>query len=127
MTHPRQQSLVDRMRVLQRSSPEVEAAALISLDGLIIASALKTEDNVERISAMSASLLSLAEGISKETNRGSLDELLISGAQGHLVLMSVGDKAVLTALVTAQAKMGILLMDMRHAANDLNKILDQED
>ena len=115
------------MRVLQRSSPEVEAAALISLDGLIIASALKTEDNVERISAMSASLLSLAEGISKETNRGSLDELLISGAQGHLVLMSVGDKAVLTALVTAQAKMGILLMDMRHAANDLNKILDQED
>ncbi len=127
MTHPHQQSLVDRMRVLQRSSPEVEAAALVSLDGLIIASALKLEDNVERISAMSASLLSLAEGISKETNRGSLDELLISGTQGHLVLMSVGEKAVLTAMVAAQAKMGILLMDMRHTAEDLHKILELEE
>ena len=126
MSHPRQQSLIDRMRILQRSSPDVEAAALISLDGLIIASALKPEDNVERVSAMSASLLSLAECITKETDRGSLEELHISGTQGHLVLMSVGEKAVLTALVAPQAKMGILLMDMRHAADDLHKLLDQE-
>ena len=126
MTHPRQQSLVDRMHVLQRSSPDVEAAALISLDGLIIASALKAENNVERVSAMSASLISLAESISKETSRGPLDELIVSGSQGHLVLMSVGEKAVLTALVSIQAKMGILLMDMRHAAEDLLKILDHQ-
>jgi uncharacterized protein len=127
LTHPHQQALVDRMRVLQRSSPEVEAAALISPDGLIIASALKPEINADRISAMSASILSLGEGISKETGLGRLEQVHIQGTEGHIVLMAAGDKAVLTALIAAQAKMGVLLMDMRHAADDLVKILSQDD
>lgn len=127
MTHPHQQALVDRMRVLQRSSPEVEAAALISPDGLIIASALKPEINADRISAMSASILSLGEGISKETGLGFLEQVHIQGRDGHIVLMAAGEKAVLTALITAQAKMGVLLMDMRHAAEDLLRIMSQDD
>jgi uncharacterized protein len=127
LTHPHQQALVDRMRVLQRSSPEVEAAALISPDGLIIASALTSDINVDRISAMSASILSLGEGISKETALGLLEQVHIQGSDGHIVLMAAGEKAVLTALITAQAKMGVLLMDMRHAADDLIKIMSKED
>ena len=123
MTHPHQQALVERMRVLQRSSPEIEAAALISQDGLIIASALKPEIDPDRISAMSASILSLGEQIGKETNIGALEQVYIQGESGHVVLMSVGEGAVLTALVTAQAKMGVLLLDMRHAAEDLQKVL----
>lgn len=127
MTHPHQQALIDRMHVLQRSSPEVEAAALISPDGLIIASALKPEINADRISAMSASILSLGEGISKETGLGILEQVHIQGQDGHIVLMAAGEKAVLTALIMAQAKMGVLLMDMRHTADDLVKILTLED
>ena len=123
MTHPHQLALVERMRVLQRSSPEIEAAALISQDGLIIASALKPEIDPDRISAMSASILSLGEQIGKETNIGALEQVYIQGENGHVVLMSVGEGAVLTALVTAQAKMGVLLLDMRHTAEDLQKVL----
>ena len=123
MTHPHQQALVERMRVLQRSSPEIEAAALISQDGLIIASALKPEIDPDRISAMSASILSLGEQIGKETNIGALEQVYIQGENGHVVLMSVGEGAVLTASVTAQAKMGVLLLDMRHTAEDLQKVL----
>jgi predicted regulator of Ras-like GTPase activity (Roadblock/LC7/MglB family) len=123
LTHPYQQALVERMRVLQRSSPEIEAAALISQDGLIIASALKPEIDPDRISAMSASILSLGEQIGKETNIGTLEQVYLQGENGHVVLMSVGEGAVLTALVTAQAKIGVLLLDMRHAAEDLQKVL----
>jgi predicted regulator of Ras-like GTPase activity (Roadblock/LC7/MglB family) len=111
------------MHILQRSSPDVEAAALISLDGIVVASILLPEMSEERISAMSASILSLGEQISKETRRGTLEQVHIKGENGNLVLMAVGDQAVLTALVTIQAKMGILLLDMRHAADDLARIL----
>lgn len=127
MTHPRQQSLIDRMHVLQRSSPEVTAAALISLDGLIIASALGPEMSEDRISAMSASILSLAEQIGKETQCGLLEQVHIKGQDGHLVLLSVGSQAVLTALVEPQTKMGVLFLDMRHAAEDLARILAKND
>ena len=127
MAHPQQQALVERMRVLQRSSPEIEAAALISQDGLIIASALKPDIDADRISAMSASILSLGDQIGKETNLGGLEQVYIQGENGHIVLMAVGDGAVITALIKSQAKMGVLLLDMRHAADDLQKIFTRMD
>ena len=123
MAHQNQQALIDRMHVLQRSSPEVKATALISLDGLIIASALSPEMSEDRIAAMSASILSLAEQMAKETACGKLEQVHFKGEDGHVVLMAVGDQAVLTALVEPQAKMGVLLMDMRHAAGDLARLL----
>jgi len=127
LTHPRQQALIDRMRILQRSSPEIEAAALISLDGLLIASALLPENNPDRISAISASILSLAEQMGKEAGLAALEQVYIQGESGHTVLMAVGDQAVLTAFVAVRAKMGVLLLDMRHAANDLCAILSETD
>ena len=54
-----QQALIDRMRILQHGVPEVEAAAVISLDGLLMASALPEGMSEDRISAMSAAMLSL--------------------------------------------------------------------
>jgi predicted regulator of Ras-like GTPase activity (Roadblock/LC7/MglB family) len=111
------------MRILQRSSPDITAAALISQDGLVIASALQPEMSEDRISAMSASILSLGEQITKETNRGKLEQVYIQSEEGHLVLMAVGEHAILIALVAVQAKMGILLLDMRHAADELARVL----
>jgi predicted regulator of Ras-like GTPase activity (Roadblock/LC7/MglB family) len=106
LTQERQHLLMERMRVLQRSSPEIEAAALISTDGLIIASALQPEINADRVSAMSASILSLGEQIGSEANLGKLEQVHIQGEKNHVVLMAVGEGAVLTALVAGQAKMG---------------------
>ncbi|KAF0112201.1 MAG: roadblock/LC7 family protein [Chloroflexi bacterium] len=123
MTHPRRQALIDRMHVLQRTSPDVEAAAVVSLDGLIIASALLPEMSEDRVSAMSAAMLSLGEQIGKEMGRGSLEQIHIKGENGYVVLMAVGEKAVLTSLVNPQAKLGVLFLDMRRAADDLGIIL----
>lgn len=123
MSHPNQQALIDRIHVLQRSSPDVQAAALVSLDGLIIASALLPDMSEDRVSAMSAAILSLGEQIGKEMGRGSLEQIHIKGENGYIVLIAVGDKAVLTSLVQPQAKLGVLFLDMRHAAEDLEKLL----
>jgi uncharacterized protein len=111
------------MHVLQRTSPDIEAAAIVSLDGLIIASALMPEMSEDRVSAMSAAMLSLGEQIGKEMGRGALEQIHIKGENGYIVLMSVGEEAVLTSLICPQAKLGVLFLDMRHAADDLEKIL----
>ena len=47
------------LRALQSGSPDVEASALISEDGLIIASALPQHLEETRVAGMSATLLSL--------------------------------------------------------------------
>jgi len=115
--------MVERLRELQASSPDIEASAVVSVDGLSIASALPQGVEEDRVSAMSAAMLSLGERIASELGRGSLEQVYIKGEKGYVVLMSVGQDAVLTALAREQAKLGLLFLDMRRAAEDLAKLI----
>ncbi len=115
--------MVDRLRDLQASSPDIEASAIVSVDGLTIASALPQGVEEDRVSAMSAAMLSLGERIASELGRGSLEQVYIKGQKGYVVLMSIGEDAVLTALAREQAKLGLIFLDMRRATEDLVKLI----
>jgi predicted regulator of Ras-like GTPase activity (Roadblock/LC7/MglB family) len=123
LTKSRTELMVDRLRDLQASSPDVEASAVVSVDGLTMASALPSSVEEDRVSAMSAAMLSLGERISSELGRGTLDQVYIKGETGYVILMAVGEEAVLTVLAHQQAKLGLLFLDMRRAAEDLTKLL----
>lgn len=123
MAKSRTELMVARLRDLQASSPDVEASAIVSVDGLTIASALPSNVEEDRVAAMSAAMLSLGERISKELGRGTLDQVYIKGNDGFVTLTSVGEEAVLTVLAREQAKLGLLFLDMRRAVEDLIKLL----
>ena len=123
MTKNRSQLMVGRLRDLQASSPDIEASAVVSVDGLSIASALPQEVEEDRVSAMSAAMLSLGERIANELGRGVLEQVYIKGEQGYVILMSVGEEAVLTVLAGEQAKLGLIFLDMRRAAEDLARLI----
>ena len=123
MTRSRTELMVDRLRDLQASSPDVEASAVVSVDGLTMASALPSSVEEDRVSAMSAAMLSLGERISSELGRGTLDQVYIKGETGYVILMAVGEEAVLTVLAHQQAKLGLLFLDMRRTAEDLTKLM----
>ena len=123
MTKSRTETMVDRLRDLQVSSPDVEAAAVVSVDGLTMASALPKDVEEDRVAAMSAAMLSLGERIASELGRGSLDQVYIKGKNGYVFLMAVGSEAVLTVLARKDAKLGLLLLDMRRAVTDLEKLI----
>lgn len=119
----RTEMMVDRLRDLQAGTPDIEASAVVSVDGLIMASSLPTGVDEDRISAMSAAMLSLGDRIADELNRGRLERVYISGANGIIVLMAIGDDAVLTVLARKTAKLGLIFLDARRAAEDLTRLL----
>jgi uncharacterized protein len=123
LTKSRTELMVDRLRDMQVSSPDIEASAVVSVDGLPIATALPREVEEDRVSAMSAAMLSLGERIASELGRGNLNEVYIKGEQGYVILQSVGTEAVLTVLAREGAKMGLVFLDMRRAAEDLLKLV----
>ena len=96
---------------------------MVSVDGLTIASALPQGVEEDRVAAMSAAMLSLGERIAAELGRGSLEQVYIKGASGYVVLMSVGSEAVLTALARENAKLGLLLLDMRRTVQALSPLI----
>jgi predicted regulator of Ras-like GTPase activity (Roadblock/LC7/MglB family) len=123
MPKSRAEQMVDRLRGLQASTPDIEASAVVSVDGLIMASSLPAGVEEDRVSAMSAAMLSLGERIASELGRGVLDQVFIHGKGGYVVLSSVGQDAVLTVLARERAKLGLIMLDMRRAAEDLSKLV----
>jgi len=123
LTKSRTELMVDRLRDMQVSSPDIEASAIVSVDGLQIATALPREVEEDRVSAMSAAMLSLGERIASELGRGVLSEVQIKGEKGFVILQSLGTEAVLTVLAREGAKMGLVLLDMRRAVDDLSKLV----
>jgi len=124
MAASRTEQMVARLRQMQVASADIEASAVVSVDGLIIASALPNEVEEDRVSAMSAAMLSLGERISAELGRGSLEQVYIKGHEGYVILTSIGSQAVLTALAGQNAKLGLIFLEMRRAAEDLEKLVD---
>jgi len=123
MAKSRTELMTERLRELQTGSTDVEASALVSVDGLIMASALPPDVEEDRVSAMSAAMLSLGERIAMELGRGTLDQVYIRGDNGYVFLMDVGEEAVLTVLARKDAKLGMLFLDMKRAAADLSKLV----
>src|SRR5574341_1719710 len=92
MAKSRAEQMVERLRSLQASAPDIEASAIVSVDGLIMASSLPQGVEEDRVSAMSAAMLSLGERISGELGRAGLEQVYIKGDAGAIVLTSVGSE-----------------------------------
>ncbi|MEW6086386.1 MAG: roadblock/LC7 domain-containing protein [Chloroflexota bacterium] len=123
MAKSRSDQMVERLRNMQAAAPDIEASAVVSVDGLIMASALQQGVEEDRVSAMSAAMLSLGERISTELGRAGLEQVYIKGDAGAIVLTSIGDEAVLTAMARQDAKLGMIFLEMRRAAEDIVKLV----
>jgi predicted regulator of Ras-like GTPase activity (Roadblock/LC7/MglB family) len=119
MEETRASHLVERLRDMQIAAPDILASAIVTADGLTLASALPAEVEEERVSAMSAAMLGLGQRIAAELQRGGLDEVYIRGEEGFVLLTAIGEDAVLTALSRNDSRLGLILLEMRRAAADL--------
>lgn len=115
----RTEEMVRHLKALSMNTPDIEASAVVSVDGLIMASALPADVEEDRVSAMSAAMLSLGERIANELRRGQLDQVFVRGEDGYVILMAIGEEAVLTALAQSRARLGLVFLDMRRTANEL--------
>jgi uncharacterized protein len=111
---------------LLAQAPEVEAAAVVSFDGLPMASALPATMDEDRVAAMSAALLSLGERAAEGLGRGSLSQVYIEGEHGTVFLVSADDEAVLVAVASKGAKVGMMLYEVRRVAAVIAGVLRTE-
>ena len=109
---------------LQASSADVEACAVVSEDGLIIASSLPHGFEESHIAAMSAAMLSMGGRTAMELNRGKIEQLFLKGENGYVIVMHAGSHAALLTRARKEAKLGLIFLDMSRAADEVKKILE---
>lgn len=111
------------LKTLVANTPDLEGAATVSLDGLILASVLPAGTDEDRVSAMAAALLSLGERTAQELQRGTLEQVYVRGDNGYIILMAAGPEAVLEVIAGGGAKLGMVLLDMKRAAQEVTRLL----
>ncbi len=102
---------------------DVQGASVVTPDGLALASSLPSGMDEERVSAMSAAMLSLGERIGKELGRGGIERIYVEGDDGYGVLTSCGEDAVFLVLASKAVKQGVLMLEIKRALGELKPAL----
>ncbi|TFG32777.1 hypothetical protein EU528_02375 [Candidatus Thorarchaeota archaeon] len=116
MGESRENTLEGVLNELQGSIPEIEACAIVSVEGLPIVSALPTDVDEAKVAAMTAAMLTLGEKAAMELGKGELEQVNVKGVNGWLLVVQAGMNACLTVSTTANAKLGLIFLDMKRAA-----------
>jgi predicted regulator of Ras-like GTPase activity (Roadblock/LC7/MglB family) len=111
------------LRTLQSGTPDIEASALITEDGLIVASALPQHIEEMRVAGMSSTLLNLGMRAATELGRGDVEQVMIRGGTGYAVMVTAAPGTLLLVLTTKQAKLGLIFLDVSRAVESIKKIL----
>lgn len=111
------------LQTLVSTTQDLQGAALVTPDGLPLVTSLPSHMDDERVAAMSAAMLSLGERIGGELERGDVSRIAVESQEGHCVLTSCGEDALLLVLANQQAKQGILSLAIKQAVGDLKNLL----
>lgn len=107
----------------ERNIPHVQATAVVSTDGLVIASRLPANVEEDRIGAMGAAILSISTRSGEELERGEMLRVLIEGTQGYILIRSVGEYAILVALVEKEVRLGLLFYEANKCIQLLREVI----
>lgn len=107
------------LKKLNSFSTDIRASAVMTRDGHSLATVMGSDVKSTRLGAMCSTLLSLGEKASLELSCSSLRMLLIHGEDGYVVLMRIGEKAVLTVVSRADANLGKLLVEAKKAVTEI--------
>ncbi|MDY6777430.1 MAG: roadblock/LC7 domain-containing protein [Candidatus Nanohaloarchaea archaeon] len=101
----------------------VEGAAVVRRDGLLIVSSFPEDTEVDQIAAMTASVVGSGETASETLSIGDVDQVTIEAEEGKLVSTGAGDEGILAVLTDPEINMGLLLVEMRKAAGNVERTL----
>ena len=115
--------LTKKLKELQRSSPDIEAALIANAEGVMIASALPTGTDERHVFALATQMVSAAEKAAKELNRGELNEVYVKGSDGYILMRGISENALLVALVRKDTNLEVVFSDMR-VADELTELIE---
>jgi len=119
----RGEAIANTLKALEAKSPDIEGSAVISTEGLVIASAMPEEMEEEHVAAISAIVLSLGERIVSELSRGELEQVFTKGKKGYVLIISCGSDALLVIIANQFAKLGMVFLDAKRTSQELMKYL----
>jgi predicted regulator of Ras-like GTPase activity (Roadblock/LC7/MglB family) len=113
------EKITEVLRGLRTSSPEVIGACVVSSEGFIVASVVPSEIDEDLIGGMAASLLGVGERIASDLMRSQMEQTYVRSPKGYIIVNAVGPDAALVLLVTREAKLGLIFLELKRTTAEL--------
>jgi predicted regulator of Ras-like GTPase activity (Roadblock/LC7/MglB family) len=130
MAEYRVQLLEEILQQLHATVDGLVGTVVVSTEGFVVAayagdghSRLENPIDSPQIAAMAASIIALGERVLGRLSRGEIDRILLDGSEGGIVVVPVGREAALAAMVSKEARLGLVMYEVRRAANEVEKVL----
>ncbi len=127
----RSDALLRSLAGLHRDAPEIRGSAIITHDGLAIASYppgwdadIHAPAGGENVSAMAAVVVGLAEKTLTRLDQGGLQRVLMAGERGTVAVFPATADSALVLLIAGDAKLGLILHAAGRAAEQIRAIID---
>jgi len=117
------EQILNALRQMKQENPDLEALAVVSLDGLPISSLLPEGAEEDRIAALSATILALGERASEELKKGKLEQAYVKGSEGYAIVTGIKNLAALLVVTDKNAKLGMVMLSIRKGIEQIAEIL----
>ncbi len=118
----KQEELARVIYNVRSSIPELHGMMVASTDGLPISHDFP-ESEAERVAAMAATTLGLGKRMTERTNLGGLQETVVRGDYGYLVVYAAGENAALVMSGPVTSNLGLMRIEARAASAVVSKVL----
>jgi len=133
MPEYRVNQLEDILRGLHAAVDGLQATVVISLDGFVVAAHVPSPNGRRKrgdsaadspqVAAMAASIVAISDKVLAQLQRGVMSRVLIDGSQGGIVVVPAGQDAALAVMVSHEAKLGLVMLALGRAADQVKRIL----
>lgn len=107
------------LRAIRAGSPEVIGAAVVSTEDFIIASVFPSDVDEDLIGGMAASLLGVGERISTDLMQAPMEQVFVRTPRGYIIINSIDVNSSLVVLVSKDAKLGLIFLELRRSIAEL--------
>lgn len=110
------------LRNFKATTPGVLGCSISTTDGYLVASELASSIKDERVAALAAALIWVGRQTTQDLVQGPLQRVYIEGEYSDVIVMGAGPESVLSALVSKDAKFGLVCFQMQRAAKELTEL-----
>ena len=117
------EAIMQILREAEQSVDGVQGVAVVSTDGLPMASAVETKMGEAELAALASSMLSIGSTAMDNLKKGELDSIYVKCDKGYILLRYSGPLAVVLFITEENARLGPLLLELKRTAARLEEML----
>lgn len=122
MTETKKQQLEKILSDLKKIG-SIIGSAVVSQEGLLIASDLSRSIDCDTLAAMSAAMQSAAQTALEEIRQGTVRNVIIDSNKGKIVTVPASQGALLVVLTESDINLGLLLLTLKKILIKIDRIL----